>query len=45
MKLWSIHHRIHGMVWYSKKIATHPQGTPQAIPLANCERNPFIACW
>ena len=29
----------------SKKIATHPQSTPQAIPLANYERNPFIACW
>ena len=25
---------------FSKKIATHPQGTPQAIPLANYERNP-----
>ncbi len=29
----------------SKKIATHPKSTPQAIPLANYERNPFIACW
>ena len=29
----------------SKKIATHPQSTPQAIPQANYERNPFIACW
>ena len=30
---------------YSKKIATHPQSTPQAIPLANYERNTFIAGW
>ena len=22
-----------------------PQSTPQAIPIANYERNPFIACW
>ena len=25
----------------SKKIATHPQSTPQAIPLSNYERHPF----
>ena len=35
--------------WHkSKKIATHPQSTPQAMPIANYERNPFIdfiACW
>ena len=29
----------------SKKITTHPWSTPQAIPLANYERNPFVACW
>ena len=29
----------------SKKITTHPKSTPQAIPLANYERNPIIACW
>ena len=34
-----------GLVYLSKKIATHPQSTPQAIPLPNYERNPFIACW
>ena len=33
------------MCVFSKKIATHSQNTPQAIPLANYERNPFIACW
>ena len=33
-------------MWYhSKKIATHTQSTPQAIPIANYERNPSIACW
>ena len=29
----------------SKEVTTHPESTPQAIPLANYERNPFIACW
>ena len=29
----------------SKKITTHPKSTPQAIPLANYERNPIIAGW
>ena len=30
---------------YSKKDTTHPQSTPQTIPLDNYERNPFMACW
>ena len=33
------------MIYFSKKITTHPWSTPRAIPLPNYERIPFTACW